>query len=55
MAVLECSNNCGSKVESNRCCGEPMNLVDENLKCNDCGKHVSANRCCGKTMNEKKQ
>ncbi|HSB47130.1 MAG TPA: hypothetical protein VLD37_03885 [Candidatus Bilamarchaeum sp.] len=54
MAVLECSEGCGSKVESNRCCGEAMGLKNESLSCARCGKSVSVNRCCGKPMKEKK-
>ncbi|HLC68805.1 MAG TPA: hypothetical protein VJH24_03105 [Candidatus Bilamarchaeaceae archaeon] len=52
MAVLVCSNNCGSKVESNRCCGNPMDIKGETLTCENCGKDVSVNRCCGQTMKE---
>lgn len=54
MAVLECEAGCGSMVESNRCCGEPMGMKGEMLSCGKCKKEVSANRCCGKTMKEKK-
>ncbi len=50
MAVLVCSDNCGSKVESNRCCGNPMDLKGTNLNCKSCKKEVSANNCCGKAM-----
>lgn len=54
MVVLECSNNCGSKVESNHCCGKAMGLNAANLSCNSCGKQVNVNRCCGSSMVEKK-
>ena len=53
MAVLECALGCGSKVESNHCCGSAMNIKNEHLSCNSCKKQVNINRCCGKTMNEK--
>ncbi|MEW6721839.1 MAG: hypothetical protein AB1324_01100 [Candidatus Micrarchaeota archaeon] len=51
MAVLEC-DDCGAKVESNRCCGSPMALKEDTLECGSCGKTVSVNRCCGKSMHE---
>lgn len=54
MAVLECCEGCGSKVESNQCCGVPMGVEGDMLVCKNCGKDVSVNRCCGKTMKEKK-
>ncbi|MDO8553306.1 MAG: hypothetical protein Q7S22_00735 [Candidatus Micrarchaeota archaeon] len=50
MTVLICSDNCGSKVESNRCCGTPMDLNGAKLNCKSCKKEVSANNCCGKSM-----
>ena len=45
MAVLKC--DCGSKVESNRCCGNAMDLEGEKLKCTSCSKEVNVNNCCG--------
>lgn len=53
MAVLECGN-CGGKVQSNKCCKEPMRVRGENLECKNCGKEVEINFCCGKRMHEKK-
>ncbi len=54
MAVLTC-DNCGCKVESNRCCDAPMEVKGDMLECNNCGKEVEINHCCGNVMHEKKQ
>ncbi len=51
MAVLKC-DSCGSKVESNRCCGKPMDLKGGKLVCRECGKEVAVNMCCGNPMHE---
>jgi len=52
MTVLECSD-CGCKVESNRCCGAPMEAKDGKLICKSCEKEVEINHCCGNQMHEK--
>ncbi|MBI4044921.1 MAG: hypothetical protein HY392_04385 [Candidatus Diapherotrites archaeon] len=53
MAVLVC-DECSSKVESNRCCGEPMSVQGNKLVCMNCEKEVEVNYCHGKHMHEKK-
>ncbi|MBI4148127.1 hypothetical protein HY490_02445 [Candidatus Woesearchaeota archaeon] len=53
MAVLKCTK-CPSKVESNRCCGNPMHVKGKLLACGMCGKAVEVNRCCGQNMVEMK-
>ncbi|HZX20477.1 MAG TPA: hypothetical protein VFF13_05675 [archaeon] len=52
MAVLTC-DNCGCKVESNRCHDEPMTVNGNMLACETCGKQVEINHCCGNPMHEK--
>ena len=54
MHVLECCVGCGSKVESNHCCGKGMEVHGQKLSCPSCKKEVEVNMCCGKHMKEKK-